>query len=914
MVLFSEKGGFACDQNMSPEEQTWLLQALEKLRLNISGASNVAAETLKFSAVDLNAVDILRSSKKLCGLLEQGVLAVLAPLQRETSSLVRTACFRHRITHFYSHRDDDKQWRIAPDSVSITLSPSPVELSRALQDLVEAQRWTHFTLIYERPEALVRLRGLLNQRLSSDAKLVPVSLHMLTVEEDPRPLLREIAKSGDCNLVLDLTAERLAEVLNLAQKLGLVTEYHSYIVTTLQDMHTLDLTHFRNSGTNLTGFELLNRELWEQDISVVRNAYARKGLHPVFLGQRPSSNLVRTDAALAQDAANLLVRALQRLAAAGNLSRIPVAHCRGEHSSAAWEQSNQLVNAVKKTPFSGLTGPIRLDPLGRRRNVSLYVVKLKRRGLTAVGTWSATSGLHIARTEKAFQEEVLSTLRNKTMRITTILNAPYVMVKSSAHKLRGNDRFEGFCVDLLREISRYLDFRYRIKLVRDGAHGSRDAQGRWNGMVRELVDREADLAVGDITITSSREEAVDFTLPFMTLGVSILFRKNQEEHSLLFFLSPLSFDVWLCVAAAHVVISLLLCWVTRVQTFRWRRSTAAHTHYCCECEQTSAYCSHDCVGEKVCESAYVDVINVKDYSNNLITHTDCRKSSGCDSVGSTDIVKNRLTLLNSLWFTISSIMQQGCEPLPRSTSTCIICATWWLFSFVLVSSYTANLASFLTRERLKLPIESVEDLAKQSEIRYGCVRSGSTQAFFQESKHETYERMWQAMRYDLAQSNTKGVARVRSGGYAFLMESTSIEYVVQRECQLTQIGGLLDSKGYGIALPPGSPYRSFFSSAILRLQENGTLQMLKERWWKFRHASRHCPGEDGPSRPGSASELGLPKLGGVFVVLLSGLGLACLIAFAEFFLKARSSRISHVAYDSLALEKEAFLLSQPTEK
>ncbi|KAH8020905.1 hypothetical protein HPB51_008732 [Rhipicephalus microplus] len=374
----------------------------------------------------------------------------------------------------------------------------------------------------------------------------------------------------------------------------------------------------------------------------------------------------------------------------------------------------------------------------------------------------------------------------------------------------------------------------------------------------EFVISEADLAVGDITITSSREEAVDFTLPFMTLGVSILFRKNQEEHSLLFFLSPLSFDVWLCVAAAHVVIGLLLCWVTRVQTFR--------------------------------------------------------KSSGYESVDSTDIVKNRLTLLNSLWFTISSIMQQGCEPLPRSTSTCIISATWWLFSFVLVSSYTANLASFLTRERLKLPIESVEDLAKQSEIRYGCVRSGSTQAFFQESKHETYERMWQGMRYDMAPSNTEGVARVRRGGYAFLMESTSIEYVVQRECQLTQIGGLLDSKGYGIALPPGSPYRSFFSSAILRLQENGTLQMLKERWWKLRHPSRHCPEEGGPSRPGSASELGLPKLGGVFVVLISGLGLACLIAFAEIFLKARSSRISQVAYDSLPLGKEAFLLSQPTEK
>ncbi|KAL1440474.1 hypothetical protein MTO96_009407 [Rhipicephalus appendiculatus] len=870
--------GVAYDQGNSPEEQRFLSQALERRTY-------------------------LRSAKKLCGLLEQGVLAVLAPLQPETSSLLRTACFRHRIAHFYSYRDDDTQWRIAPDSVSITLSPSPVELSRAIRDLVEAQRWTHFTLIYERPDALVRLRGLLNLRLSSDGKLAPVSLRMLPAKEDPRPLLREIAKSGDSNVVLDLTAERLAEVLGVAQKVGLITEYHSYIVTTL-DMHTLDLTHFQNSGTNLTGFELLNRELWEQDISAVREAYAHKGLYPIFLGQRPSRNPVWTDAALAQDAANLLVRGVQSLAATGNLRRSPIVRCRGEHSSEAWEQSNRLVNAVKKIQFSGLTGPIWLDPLGRRRNVSFHVVKLKRRGLTAVGTWSASSGLHITRTEKAFQEEVLSTLRNKTLRITTILNAPYMMLKSSAHKLRGNDRFEGFCVDLLREISRHLGFRYRIKLVRDGAHGTRDAQGRWNGMVRELIDREADLAVGDITITSSREEAVDFTLPFMTLGVSILFRKNQEEHSLFFFLSPLSVDVWLCVAAAHVVISLLLCCVTRVQSFRWRGCRDSKTRYCCECPQRPAHFSQECVGEKMRGCAELDVIKVKTCGNSLIIHHDDRKSSGGESLDSTDIVKNRLTLLNSLWFTISSIMQQGCEPLPRSTSTCIISATWWLFSFVLVSSYTANLASFLTRERLKSPIESVEDLAKQTEIRYGCVRSGSTQAFFQESKHETYERMWHAMRDDLVPSNAKGVARVQSGGYAFLMESTSIEYVVQRQCQLTQIGGLLDSKGYGIALPPGSPYRSFFSSAILRLQENGTLHVLKERWWKVRHLSRRCPEEDGPSRPGSASELGLPKLGGVFVVLLSGLGVACLIAFAEFFLNARSARSRLATCGELALGKE----------
>ena len=77
-----------------------------------------------------------------------------------------------------------------------------------------------------------------------------------------------------------------------------------------------------------------------------------------------------------------------------------------------------------------------------------------------------------------------------------------------------------------------------------------------------------------------------------------------------------------------------------------------------------------------------------------------------------------------------------------------------------------------------------------------------------------------------------GIRRVKRGNYAFLMESTMLDYVVQRDCNLTQIGGLLDSKGYGIATPKGSPWRDHLSLAILELQEKGTIQMLYNKWWK----------------------------------------------------------------------------------
>ena len=51
-----------------------------------------------------------------------------------------------------------------------------------------------------------------------------------------------------------------------------------------------------------------------------------------------------------------------------------------------------------------------------------------------------------------------------------------------------NDRFEGYCVDLLTEISKVLHFNYSIRLVADGKYGSMEGE-EWTGMIRELMDK-----------------------------------------------------------------------------------------------------------------------------------------------------------------------------------------------------------------------------------------------------------------------------------------------------------------------------------------------------------------------------------------------------------------------------------------
>ena len=67
---------------------------------------------------------------------------------------------------------------------------------------------------------------------------------------------------------------------------------------------------------------------------------------------------------------------------------------------------------------------------------------------------------------------------------------------------------------------------------------------------------------------------------------------------------------------------------------------------------------------------------------------------------------------------------------PRAASTRIVGGMWWFFTLIIISSYTANLAAFLTVERMSTPIESAEDLADQSDISYGTLIDGSTMSFF----------------------------------------------------------------------------------------------------------------------------------------------------------------------------------------
>ncbi|VDN13660.1 unnamed protein product [Dibothriocephalus latus] len=177
----------------------------------------------------------------------------------------------------------------------------------------------------------------------------------------------------------------------------------------------------------------------------------------------------------------------------------------------------------------------------------------------------------------------------------------------------------------------------------------------------------------------------------------------------------------------------------------------------------------------------------------------------------------------------------------RSLPGRIVGGAWWFFTLIIISSYTANLAAYLTVERMTSPIESYEDLARQTKVKYGVIKLGSSKEFFEKSNMKIFQKMWKFMESNpdvLVDSVSDGVNRVRQSNrdYAFLLESTMNEYFNQRQpCNTVKVGPNLESgKGYGVATPPGSDLRDQINLAVLQLKEMDWIASLYRFWWEER--------------------------------------------------------------------------------
>ncbi|CAH3015261.1 unnamed protein product, partial [Porites evermanni] len=388
-------------------------------------------------------------------------------------------------------------------------------------------------------------------------------------------------------------------------------------------------------------------------------------------------------------------------------------------------ERNKMASCLKKVHLEGVTGNVQFDKDGKRNGFEMEVLNLRNDSFEKIGTWSQLTRPGVVLFDKILQnKQSLSTPRGiegRKFKVVVAEAAPYVMRTVSDD---GTESFKGYCMDLLDELARILKFSYEIYTSPDGLYGAETENGSWNGMIGELIRKNADMIISDLTVTESREEVVDFSIPFMFYTEEMLVKKQHSEGSisLLQFMHPFHGDVWTATLFSLVVISIALF---------------------------------------------------------LINYY-----SPCEHLGTND----KLSLCDSVWFTLACMLRQASQNTPRNLSGRILTGSYWFCVLILVSSYTANLAAFFTVKSAETPIKSLEDVAK-SAYKVGVIQSSSVSETLRKSEYEMHKAIWQRIEeYNTeVHSVSEGVELTRNlEQFVFIQDGPVLRYAAnQPPCDLT---------------------------------------------------------------------------------------------------------------------------------
>ncbi|XP_017787276.1 PREDICTED: glutamate receptor 1-like isoform X2 [Nicrophorus vespilloides] len=821
---------------------------------------NVTARRFELQAyVDvINTADAFKLSRLICNQFSRGVFSMLGAVSPDSFDTLHSYSNTFQMP-FVTPWFPEKV--LAPSSgfLDYAISMRP-EYHQAIIDTVRYYGWNKIVYLYDSNDGLLRLQQIYQGLIPGNESFTVSTVRRISNVSEALQFLRGLEEQSRWEhkyVVLDCSADTAKEiVVSHVRDIALGRRTYHYLLSGLVMDDRWESEVIEYGAINITGFRIVDSS--RKHVKDFLEGWKR--LDPLT-SQGAGKESVSAQAALMYDAVFVLVEAFNKLLRKkpdvfrNNMRRGQIFNngSKGLDCNASggwvspWEHGDKISRFLRKVELEGITGEIRFSDDGRRQNYTLHVVEMTvNSAMVKVAEWSDETGFTPVAAKYVRLKPTAHIERNRTYIVTTIVEEPYIMVRipEPGEILVGNDRFEGYCKDLSELISKKLGINYEIRIVKDGTYGAEnhEVKGGWDGMVGELVRQEADLAIAPMTITSERERVIDFSKPFMSLGISIMIKKPVKQKPGVFsFLNPLSREIWVSVIFSYIGVSIVLFIVSRFSPYEWRLLHLTGEH---------------------------------------------RDPSG--QHGPHNSMANDFSMLNSLWFALGAFMQQGCDISPRSISGRIVGSVWWFFTLILISSYTANLAAFLTVERMVAPINSPEDLVSQTEVQYGTLYHGATWDFFRRSQITLYSKMWEYMnsrKTVFVQSYNEGIRRVRTskGKYALLIESPKNDYINEREpCDTMKVGRNLDAKGFGVATPLGSPLRDAVNLAVLNLKENGELTKLMNKWWFDRTECKR------DKQDASRNELSLSNVAGIFYILIGGLLIALAVALIEFCYKSHT--------------------------
>ena len=184
---------------------------------------------------------------------------------------------------------------------------------------------------------------------------------------------------------------------------------------------------------------------------------------------------------------------------------------------------------------------------------------------------SSTATIHIHK-ENLFEEMINGPVEK--LKVVTILASPFLDVVEHFHDskeiacpgdtipcLNKSDYLccYGYSVELLTHLIKLLNFKSELYLVNDQKYGRIYNTTNYNGLVGQVYEKKADMAIAALTITHDRSKFIDFSTPFMEAEIGFVIRKysSYKEYFGLPFSTGLSDKVKIFICL--VFTAMLLC-------------------------------------------------------------------------------------------------------------------------------------------------------------------------------------------------------------------------------------------------------------------------------------------------------------------------------------------------------------------
>ncbi|KAJ6423653.1 hypothetical protein OIU84_024597 [Salix udensis] len=193
---------------------------------------------------------------------------------------------------------------------------------------------------------------------------------------------------------------------------------------------------------------------------------------------------------------------------------------------------------------------------------------------------------------------------------------------------------------------------------------------------------------------------------------------------------------------------------------------------------------------------------------------------GCDELQGS--IPNQIWIM--LWLSFNTLLSLNAPKLHSNLSR--MSGVVWLFvSLIIIQTYTANLTSMLTVQRLEPTVPSVEELLKSNAKVGYCTGSYMTEYLPRVLKFKPDN----LMKYRSAEEYFNGFNKKEIS--AAFIATPYAKLFLGRYCnRFIQIGETYKIGGFGFAFPRGSPLLASVNEALLKITENGTVQALEKTW------------------------------------------------------------------------------------